>query len=230
MRERMRGKAVKALAATGDPKKLFKATLAAMRQGSEVIYQGTLVDGDWQGRPDLLLRVDGASRLGNWHYVPVDIKAAHELKPAHRHQLAFYSFLLERIQGVFPEKAAVINGDHEDLWFDPSSWVKEFEDVLAKLERLRAGDKPELVLRKACGDTSPWGEVCKRQAEAADDIALLYNVDVKKLAALRHLDVHTVADAAELSVIAGRCRARLTAHSLEVIRFQALSLKDRTVS
>src|SRR3989338_3767567 len=171
MRERMAGKKVKALAEVGDAKKLFAATLKAMASGVEIIYQVTLVDGDWHGRPDLLVRVLGASKLGNWHYVPLDIKASHELKPAHRHQLTFYSFLLERIQGVFPEKAGIINRDKEDYWFEPCVWVSEFENVLAKLEALRAGEKPPLVLRKACTDTSPWGDACKKQALDAVDVA-----------------------------------------------------------
>ncbi|OGL74372.1 hypothetical protein A3E39_03215 [Candidatus Uhrbacteria bacterium RIFCSPHIGHO2_12_FULL_60_25] len=230
MRERMAGKKVKALAEVGDAKKLFAATLKAMASGVEIIYQGTLVDGDWHGRPDLLVRVLGASKLGNWHYVPLDIKASHELKPAHRHQLTFYSFLLERIQGVFPEKAGIINRDKEDYWFEPCVWVSEFENVLAKLEALRAGEKPPLVLRKACTDTSPWGDACKKQALDADDVALLYNVDVRKLAALRDLGVRTVSDAADLRVesLAGAAPG-LTARGVEAIKLQAQALRDKKI-
>lgn len=230
MRERMAGKNVKALSERGDVKKLFAATLKAMKAGAEAIYQGTLADGDWRGRPDLLVKIGGASKLGNWHYVPLDIKVAHELKPSHRHQLTFYSFLLERAQGVFPEKAGIINRDKEDLLFEPASWLREFEDVLAKLESIRAGEKPAFVLRKACMDTSPWGAACRAQAEAANDIALLYNVDVKKLAALRDLGVRTVGDAAELQVesLVGAAPG-LTSRALESARLQARSLRDRTV-
>jgi predicted RecB family nuclease len=230
MRELTAGKEVKQLSETGDPSVLFQATLAAMQSGASTIYQGTLVDGDWHGRPDLLVREEGASKLGNWHYVPLDIKASHELKPAHRLQLAFYCFLLQRIQGVFPKKAGIINRDKEEHWIDPSGVVEDFESVLAELERIRAGEKPPLVLRKACQDTSPWGKACQLQAESANDIALLYNVDVRKLAALRDFGIRTVADAAELSIesLAGAAPG-LTAHGLEMIRLQARSLQNKTV-
>ena len=230
MAELMKGRRVTELATSGDVSALFQATLQAMQEGAETIYQATLIDGDWHGRPDLLVRQEGASKLGNWHYAPVDIKIAHELKPASRMQLTFYSLLLEKVQGVFPAKAAIVNRDGEWRWFEPKESIAEFQDVLARLQEIRAGEKPPLVLRKACMDTSPWGEACKRQAEAAHDIALLYNVDVKKLAALRGFGVHTVEDAANLSVedLAGAAPG-LTAHGLEVAKYQAQSLRDGTV-
>lgn len=230
MTDLTRGQHVMELSVQGDAAALFQATLQAMQEGAETIYQATLLDGDWHGRPDLLIRQEGASRLGNWHYVPADIKSSHELKPAHRLQLVFYSFLLERIQGIFPAKAAIVNRDKDWHWFEPKESVGDFDDVLAKLEAICAGERPPCVLRKACMDTSPWGEACKRQAEAANDIALLYNVDVKKLAALRDLGVHTVRDAADMSIedLTGAAPG-LTAHALEVARMQARALQNKTV-
>ncbi|MBE7524942.1 TM0106 family RecB-like putative nuclease [candidate division WWE3 bacterium] len=224
------GRGVTELSSTGNPETLFRETTHAMESGAEIIYQGTLISGDWQGRPDILIKTDGSSSLGNWHYIPVDIKAAHVLKPSHRYQLMFYSILLERIQGVFPEKAGIINNDQEEHWFDPRTDFTDFENILGRLESIRQGDKPDLVLRKACFDTSPWGRACEAQAKAANDIALLYNVDVKKLSALRLLGIRTVDDAAEMHIesLAGAAPG-LTAHALESIKFQAQSLIRGTV-
>jgi predicted RecB family nuclease len=218
------------LAPTGDSATLFQATLKAMQQGASVIYQGTLIHGDWHGRPDILLRQDGASKLGHWHYVPVDIKTSHEIKVTHRLQLVFYALLLQHVQGLFSEKGAIVNSDKEWIWLELKTFVPEFEDVLAKIEQIRAGEKPPMVLRKACMDTSPWGEACKRQAEAANDIALLYNVDVKKLAALREFGIKTVEDATSAHVqdFVGAAPG-LTAHALENAQLQARSLVHKTV-
>ena len=41
-----------------------KATLGLMQEGADVIYQGTLFDGEWLGRPDFLRRVE--SGLVSW--------------------------------------------------------------------------------------------------------------------------------------------------------------------
>ena len=61
-----------------------KETLELMRQGVPIIYQGTLMDGDWSGRPDILERINGKSKLGDWYYVPLDVKRSHELKKEHK--------------------------------------------------------------------------------------------------------------------------------------------------
>lgn len=226
----MRGRQVQVLPEKGDTGLLFSQTLAAMKEGAEVIYQGTLVAGDWHGRPDVLVKEAGNSWLGNWHYVPVDIKSAHELKLSHRLQLVFYARLLERIQGVAPSRGAIINADAEWRWVDVGGPQRDFEQVHSALERIRSGERPPCVLRKACMDTSPWGAVCVHQAEQAHDIALLFNVNVNMLGALRAFGVRTIEDAAVLDVasLAGAAPG-LTAHALEVAKIQARSLRDKTV-
>jgi len=218
------------MATGGDPQSLFSATREAMERGAAYIYQGTLVDGDWLGRPDLLVRTDGASGLGNWHYRPLDVKSAHELGPIHRMELVFYSLLLKRVQGVMPATAGIINRDHEEHWFDPSGELTKFEEILEALVRILKKEKPDPVVRKTCFDTGPWGEACLADAKKTNDIALLYNVDVKKLRALRDLGIRTVADAAKMDIdsYAGAAPG-LTARSLEVAKAQARSLEGGIV-
>src|SRR5262245_36500084 len=43
-------------------------TVAAMRDGADVIYQATFFDGRWRGHADFLRRVDVRSDLGAWSY------------------------------------------------------------------------------------------------------------------------------------------------------------------
>ncbi|MBT5058774.1 MAG: nuclease, partial [Gemmatimonadetes bacterium] len=43
-------------------------TLTAMQEGHDVIFQANLDDGRWRGRADFLLKTDGASDLGDYHY------------------------------------------------------------------------------------------------------------------------------------------------------------------
>jgi len=205
-------------------------TLELMRAGVPIIYQGWLVDGDWSGRPDLLERQPGKSLLGDYFYVPVDVKRAHELKKEHMCQLSFYATLLERVQGHFPSHPAIINGDGERLAFNASAFQSEFATIVEQLERIRSGEMPAPVYRKSCNDTSPWGAACLRLAESRRDIALLFNVDVKKLKALRSLGVLTIDDAAILDVdsLEGRFPG-LTRNALEAVRRQAESLVHGSV-
>jgi uncharacterized protein len=215
---------------TGDPEKDFKATLKLMQQGAPLIYQGTLTHAGWTGRPDLLERRAGKSVFGAWHYAPVDIKSSHDLQPYQKYQLAFYAALLKKIQKFLPVEPAIINLDGERIRFNAAEFMSEFEEALAALEKICAGEKPEPVLRKACHDAGPWGALCERSAEKNNDIALLYNVDVKKLRVLRSLGICTVEQAAEIdpTVLDGAAPG-LRLHGLEVIKTQAQALLQRAV-
>lgn len=212
------------------PEEGAQKTLELMRQGVPVIYQGWLVDGDWQGRPDILERHEGESAFGNWYYVPVDIKRAHELKKEHVFQLLFYSVLLDKVQHRFPPHPAILNSDSERLEIEPEQYLAEFRDVAAKLERIIAGERPEPVYRKTCEDTSPWGQACFRLAKEHDDIALLFNVEVNKLAFLREQGIRTIYDAADMdpAVFAGLAPG-MTLRAMQSIQRQARSLVDHSV-
>jgi uncharacterized protein len=229
MEDFAKGKNLIKIEELGEPNQLFAATKKAMEEGAEYIYQGTLLDGDWYGRPDILVRQNGASGLGNWHYVPLDIKSAHKIKDVHKYQLTFYALLLERIQGLFPTKVGIINVAHETFWTDPNEWIKYFDDVFTKIEKIRKGDKPDPVYRKSCHDTSPWGEVCLKFAEKTNDIALLYNVSTPKLQALRGFGINTIDDAAEMDPSLYVEAPGLTLQGLESMKLQARSLLDNKI-
>src|SRR5204863_76537 len=55
-------------------------TLAAMRDGADVIYQAPLAGGRWHGRADFLLKTRTPSTLGPWSYEVVDAKLATETR------------------------------------------------------------------------------------------------------------------------------------------------------
>ncbi len=205
-------------------------TLEAMRAGAEWIYQGVLVDGDLLGKPDLLYRIPGTSAFGDWQYMPIDVKSTRELQKYQKLQLAFYAHLLSKVQGAEVAAAGIVNAERAQIVFDVRETVPEMLELIETLRAVREGKRPEAVLRKACFDTGVWGELCKKSAEAADDIALLYNVDVKKLAALRSLGIKTVAQAAEMDpqALEGAVKG-LTLRSLEVAKLQAQSLKRHQV-
>ena len=78
-------------------------TLAAMREGADVIVQARLEHGAWAGWADVLLRVDGESRFGSWRYEPVETKLAKTTRGATLIQLCLYADLLAELQGASPE-------------------------------------------------------------------------------------------------------------------------------
>jgi hypothetical protein len=52
------------------------ATIAALHEGIDVVYQPVFVDGDSYGRADFVKRVDKPSKLGNWSYEVIEAKLA----------------------------------------------------------------------------------------------------------------------------------------------------------
>jgi predicted RecB family nuclease len=88
-------------------------TIAAMARGVDVIYQATFFDGRWRGHADFLLRVEGASDLGAWHYEVADTKLARSVKGSALLQVCVYSDRLGIVQGRRPERIHVVTGDSE---------------------------------------------------------------------------------------------------------------------
>ncbi|HUF06856.1 MAG TPA: TM0106 family RecB-like putative nuclease [Candidatus Binatia bacterium] len=87
-------------------------TLAAMRQGADVIFQATFFDGRWRGHADFLYRVERPSPvLGAYSYDIADTKLSRGVKAAAIIQMCVYADLLARLQGVLPETVYVVTGD-----------------------------------------------------------------------------------------------------------------------
>jgi uncharacterized protein len=83
-------------------------TVAAMRRGAPIIVQGALSDQGWNGRADVLRRVEVPSAWGSWSYEVIDTKLARETKAESILQLCLYSDLLTAVQGLPPEYMYVV--------------------------------------------------------------------------------------------------------------------------
>lgn len=88
------GREVTTIAGVGIDAETVAETVAAMREGRDIIVQGALAEGDWGGRPDILSRVDVPSDLGDWSYEVIDTKLAQETKGGIVLQLSLYSDLV----------------------------------------------------------------------------------------------------------------------------------------
>src|SRR3989344_2630684 len=164
-----------------EPEVAFKQTLALMRSGAELIYQGAIQyekDGVlYRGRPDLLEKKSGRSNFGNYYYSPVDIKSSKDIKKEQESQLILYGLILEQMQGCYPDGVAIINKEHTryDLPKDTGS-IEKVKHLIATILDVMSGNKPPLKLSSGCKD-SPWFSKCISEAEEKNDIALIYKLD-----------------------------------------------------
>ena len=100
------------IAAVGDSREArHEATIKAMREGVQIIYQATFIDEQFLGYADFLRRVESPSDLGAYSYEVLDTKLARSAKGKFIIQLAFYTAMLADLQGQVPQFMYVVLGD-----------------------------------------------------------------------------------------------------------------------
>ena len=177
-----------------DLEEAYLATLELMKQGKN-IYHGVLMTEDWVGMPDLLEARPGHSSLGDFQYVAYDVQRNLELKDEHKFPLVFYSLILEKIQGVQPTEAYVIDPQGHERSFLVGDFITQFHTTRQDIERILAGDKPAPFLKSSCKRT-PWYSLCLEGTEGCNDVSLVYRLSQADQRRLYGLGIHTVAELA----------------------------------
>ncbi len=216
-----------------DSTEAFNETMELMKQGVELIYQGEIQfekDGIiYRGRPDLLKKFPGKSRFGDYYYYPIDIKSSKEVSKEQKFQLILYAIILEELQQYFPEKLEIVNSEMDtvDVIISPSDKEEALSRIYEIIEIMK-GAKPELKLVSTCKD-SPWYSYCVQEAEAANDLALIYKLDGRSHKVLREVGINTVNDVAEMDISSLPKVPYASLEVLERIKIQAKSLLEKRV-
>lgn len=187
-----------------DLEEAFLATMELMKKG-ENIYHGVLMDGHWVGIPDLLETREGKSNFGNHYYVVYDIKSGKEMKDEYKFQLVFYSLILERLQGVLPKEAYIINADGEERAFQIDDFLDYFHLTRETIEKILDGEKPPPFLKSGCKH-SPWYSLCVEETVGCNDISLIYRLSQNDQRRFYEMGIHTVKDLADAELDAIRSR------------------------
>src|SRR5947208_7532739 len=111
-------------------------TVAAMREGVDVIYQGTFFDGRWRCHPDFLLRIDRPSKLGAYSYEVADAKLARKAKAAAVLQCCVYAEQLAAVQEVEPEHIRLILGDGSEEELRLKDYAAYYRSVKRQFEQV----------------------------------------------------------------------------------------------
>src|SRR6266516_1820177 len=179
-------------------------TVAAIRDGAEVIYQatflqaavlqGTVLEATWGGRSDFLIRVDKPSTLGPWSYEVVETKLARSTKARAIIQLCFYSDLLSTIQGVAPDYMhVVLGGGAQAEKFSVHRYLAYFRKVRREFEsayQAKAATYPEPVEHcRVCN----WSSVCDRRWHDDDHLSLVAGITGNQRKVLGENRITTVA-------------------------------------
>ena len=178
-------------------------TLAAMRDGVDVIYQAVLFDERRFGYADFLRRVEQPSDLGEWSYEVWDTKLARHATASAVLQLCLYSDMVRELQGRQPEEMHLALGgvEREPVSFRVADYAayyrlaaREFEAFLGSEPAFPVETQPEPV--EHCG-VCRWSERCRKQWRTEDDLSLVAGLSSRQRRALHTIDVTTRTGLAE---------------------------------
>jgi uncharacterized protein len=207
-----------------------EGTLSAMRSGVDVIHQGCVMNEDWVGYPDFLMRIDDPSDLGDWSYEVYDAKLGTHARPAYVFQLLFYTDEVGRVQGMRPARMHLALGNGETASFRPEDFdayaTRVRAGFVAREDQLAAGAVPGYPYPVSECDFCPWWLFCKNKRRAEDHISLVANLRRGQGRLLELSDVHDIPALASLDESANI--PKLNGAPLETLRSQAdLQLRSR---
>jgi uncharacterized protein len=197
---RTQGKGIVEIESNGSLLDRVARTRTAMASGADVIYQGALLHGQWQGYADFLVMVPGSSKLGSYLYEPVDTKLSLTAKSKHAIQLAVYAKLLAAEQGVAPPTMHIVLGDNSVATVRVADIHHYVDAARQRLEEF-VRSMPATSESEPCSHCAQcrWSARCEADWTESDDLSLVANITGSQRRKLKDPGVSTVAALATLT-------------------------------
>ena len=178
-----------------DKKTCVEQTISAIKKGENKIYQAAIQTNMIFGYADLLEKTKGASHLGDYHYVPYDIKISSHPTPSAIVQLCCYCDILERIQGIRPEYIKIITKDKTIHTFRTNQFFYFYQFLKKKfLDYHSSFNSEHMPIPDKHQDHKDWTFFSKKRLHELDDISLVANIRQTHCENLRKEDVNMLTD------------------------------------
>jgi predicted RecB family nuclease len=201
------------------------ATGAAMARGDAIIVQGALQAGRWNGRADILTRVETPSRFGSWSYEVIDTKLARQTKGSTILQISLYSDLLSEIQQAEPTSALVVTPGTNFMpeTYRVADYAAYYRHVRRSLEEAVSGPLSSSVYPEPIDhcEICRWRRHCDERRRADDHMSLVAGISKSQMSELERNAVETMAALAALPLPLQWRPERGNVKSFEKIREQA---------
>lgn len=220
-RELLQGRTVAEIS-PDDIEEAFAATLTEMKKGTPTIYGAVLIHDRFVAQPDILERVEGKSKLGEYYYVACDIKRSRHLKEEYRLQGCFYADVLGLIQGVKPVQGYVMRTNKEIESYLLSETEVQYRLTLDSIERILDGEVEPHFLTSDCKQ-SPWFHLCKKDTVSCDGLSRLNRIWRSEAKELEAAGFETVTKLARMHP--DLLRAKVSGISPERLHFLHLEAK-----
>jgi predicted RecB family nuclease len=168
-------------------------TAATLRAGSSFMLNVTLEDDLFSVSFDGLKRVDGPSKLGTFHYVPMLFWEARKVGKEQRLLLELYGLLLSRLQGQMPSSGVIWHGKGcRTTRVRLNGDLRKTERLLREVkEMIGAESPPKLILNAHC-QICEFRQRCHDQAVQEDNISLLRGMGEKVVRSCARKGIFTI--------------------------------------
>ena len=179
----------------------FYTTFEAMKDGADFIYQARLETPRFGGWADFLVKRDGASAIGPYHYEPWDTKLARSPKAHFIVQLCAYADLLEQLQGRRPSEFEIVLGDGTRTQFRTNSYYYYYRELRAAFEEFLcefdASNPPPPGLSREYGR---WSAFAESILDESDHLSVVANITRSQIRKFEAAGVPTASALAESEI------------------------------
>lgn len=167
--------------------------VAAMQAGHPLIYQGELACGDFTGIADFLVRVEGTSALGDYHYEVWEAKCARIAQPAFLLQLCCYADLLAVLQGRRPTQVWLVLGNRKPVPFRTEDFFYYYRVLKAAFLTCMARFDPEVLPEPDLSGTyGRWTSHARAWLDASDHLKRAATITAEQTRKLQAAGIHTL--------------------------------------
>jgi predicted RecB family nuclease len=205
-------------------------TAATLREGSSFVLNATLEDDLVSLSFDGLKRVDGPSKLGDFHYVPTLFHEARKISMVQRHLLELYGLLLSRLQGQLPATGIIWHGKEcQTTRVRLNGDLRKTERLLRDVkEMVQAESPPKLMLNDHC-QVCEFRLRCHEQAMQEDNISLLRGISETEIKRYARKGIFTVTQLAHTFRPRRKGKRTTPTEKRHHYALQALAIRDKKV-
>jgi predicted RecB family nuclease len=205
-------------------------TTAGLKLGPQYILDGTLEDEALALRFDGLKKVEGKSKLGDFHYLPVLFHGGRQIKKEQKLLLEVYGLILAGLQGRTSAYGVVWLGREckaTRVTLNPDQ--RKAEQVLRGLKDMATSHlPPRLLLNDHC-HVCEFRQRCHKQAIQEDNITLLRGIGEKEVNRYARKGISTLTQLSCTFRMRKRGKRVNTQQRPHYFALQALALREKKV-
>jgi predicted RecB family nuclease len=202
--------------------------VSTLKNASDVILDGTAEDQLLSLRFYALIKVDGVSNLGQFHYVPILFHEG-QAQPRQRLLLEIFGLILLELQGRVPGTGLIWRSADTPTTIRLSPELKSAKSEMEKIKQAQSdASAPMLVLNDHC-QACEFRDTCHAQALKEDNLSLLRGMKEPQITRLNNKGIFTVN---QLSYTFKTRRQPKRAKKSAVVHhfpLQALAIRDKKV-